>query len=109
MNRIWDRTAEVGFALLSRLHGGADPRGGNWLHLWRRVSSENEYKQLWAANLQDYLQRLEDPQFDPNFEVHFVPQIEWFSENGAPHYQLVTSWMIWWTVTVGRCRQGPPA
>ena len=76
----------MGFALLSRLHGGADPRGGNWLHLWRRVSSENEYKQLWAANLQDYLQRLEDPQFDPNFEVHFVPQIEWFSENGAPHY-----------------------
>ena len=91
--RIWDRTAEVGFTLLRRLGWGSEmrgelPGGGDLLHLWRRVSSEKEYKQLVSANLQDYLHRLEDPQFDPNFEVHFVPQTEWFSENGVPHYHL---------------------
>ena len=79
--------------MLRRLGWGSEmrgelPGGGDLLHLWRRVSSEKEYKQLVSANLQDYLHRLEDPQFDPNFEVHFVPQTEWFSENGVPHYHL---------------------
>ena len=96
LTTVWDRTLRVGTSLIKKVLKNWDrtlefgAKRGVWRGAWKgELSSSKAYKELVTANLQDYLQRLEqgDAQL-PAWDVHFVPQTEWFSSHGLPFHNL---------------------
>ena len=96
LTTMWDRTLRVGTSLIKSVLKNWDrtlefgAKRGVWRGAWKgELSSSKAYKELVTANLQDYLQRLEqgDAQL-PAWDVHFVPQTEWFSSHGLPFHNL---------------------
>ena len=87
---MWNRTTKVGTALLESVGWTKESREESYKHLWlHRVPELAMYRELVEANLGDQLRRFIDPNVDSGgWDVHLVPQTEWFSDMGVPHSGL---------------------